>query len=447
MQMPTIGGGLQCRGLETMSKNDDAWQRYFDNTDTLYEIDTEGFALVQADELKHIAKREPRLLAKQDTLNTRPKVFRDHQIAIFPIKNGQYILFSDPETKSFYQFAQDDTELPVEEYSSEIDLNDFDSYPGGQNLNESQALDFAHISSLLRTFTGADRLHLAIRGRTFSGRFQFGLPVTDTPVDVASVQIEIDAGYESEDAIYLVEAKVGKRDNFHIRQLFFPYLEWSRRSDKRIIPIFLIYSNARYYIYEFAFSQVFGELRLVRRKCYTVNESPYADVSLQDMLLTTPPKQEPDVPYPQANDLDKVVDLVGLVGQGVDNKIGIADYFEFDERQGDYYANAARYLGFIERNVIEFRLTDIGEQLLSTSSLSQRNQLVISRMLQCPSIRQAVQLLTESDLNLDSIGVREISRIIENNTDLSGTTVPRRASTIRRWLAWAMENFESRTAR
>lgn len=425
-----------------MSKNDIAWRKYFDQTDSLQIIDKNGLAFINANELKTIANREPRLLAKQDTLSTRPSVFREQQLSILPVRNGRYVLFRDTDSRSFYQFAKKERQLPAKTYRSEIDLHGFDAYPGGQNLNESQAIDFAHASSLLRTFTGAATLHLVIRSRAFSGKFQFQLPLSGSVIDVSSVQIEIDAGYESEDSIFLIEAKIGKRDDFHIRQLYYPYLEWSRRSQKRIVPIFLIYSNARYYFYEFSFSPIFGELRLVRGDCYTVNESPQVHVGLSDLLSSVEVWREPDVPYPQANDLDKVVDLIGLVGRGLNNKSDIAEHFEFDERQGDYYANAARYLDFIERQNNGFRLTDSGRKLLNVRTLAERNQLVVSQMLRRPSLHRAFELVVNNAMDLSSIPTSKIADIIAENEIITGTTVPRRASTIKRWLAWAIDNFE-----
>lgn len=67
------------------------------------------------------------------------------------------------------------------------------------------------------------------------------------------------------------------------------------------------------------------------------------------MLVEMPPGQEPDVPYPQANDLDKVIDIVTNNKAGLTTKSAIADFFDFEERQGDYYANAAVYLGLLKR--------------------------------------------------------------------------------------------------
>ena len=256
-----------------MTKNDTAWDLVFEKTDTLKRIEHDGFAVLTADQLKLLGNREPRLMAKQDTLKSRPGIFKQHDIAIFPIKNGEYILFSDPEQRTFYKFKKEESSPPINIYESEIDLLSFNSYPRDGSFTESQAIDFAYVSSLLRTFLREESMHLTIRGRVRSGEFQFVLPGTQHSVNVSGVQIEVDADYESENCIYLIEAKIGRRDNFHIRQLFYPYLEWSRRSQKRIRPIFLAYTNSKYFLYEFGLTPIFGELQVIQQRGFTINES------------------------------------------------------------------------------------------------------------------------------------------------------------------------------
>lgn len=51
-----------------MSQNNEAWQRFFEKTDTLARIEQEGLCRVSARDLKQIGRREPRLMAKLDTL-------------------------------------------------------------------------------------------------------------------------------------------------------------------------------------------------------------------------------------------------------------------------------------------------------------------------------------------------------------------------------------------
>lgn len=424
-----------------MSKQDKAWNDFFEKTDTIKRINREGFATITAASLKALTGREPRLLAKQDTLNSRPKIFRNHNLAIFPIKNGEYILFQDPEQKTFYQFGADELVLPIKTHRSTTELLAFDSYPRGSNYTESQAIDFAFVSSLLKTFLGEDSMHLVIRGRMRTGALEFTLPNTHHVVGVSGVQVEVDAGYESEDCIYLIEAKVGRRKDFHIRQLFYPYLEWSRRSGKKIRSLFLAYTNSKYFLYEFSFSPVFGELQVVQKQCFTINESPVAEINLKLLYEKIPILPEPyDIPFPQANDLDKVADLISLIEENINSKTEIAESFEFDERQGDYYANAARYLGAIDKAGTEFQLNDVGRAFIQLDASASRTHFIVSQLLQLPTFRAAIQLLEQRGMQVANLTNSEIATIIAEHTLLTGTTPGRRASTVRSWLNWVVRH-------
>jgi hypothetical protein len=416
-----------------------AWELFFSEKNVVNEINNNGYFHLTADELKEVTKKEPRLLAKQDTLETRPDIFKENYLVIFPVRNGEYIIFRDRENKSYFRFAQNELDLPIETYNSTVDLHRFDSFPQSQAYTESQAIDFAYISSLLRTITNQPDLNLVIRGRSHSHEFSFTLPETNYKAMVSSVQIEVDAGYEGENSIILIEAKIGTRSNFHIRQLYYPYLEWSIRSRKRIVPIFLSYSNSRYYFYEFAFSDNFGEVNIVQQKCIAVNESPIANIKLRSLYRSVSIAEEAS-PFPQANDLNKVIDLVGMVGNGLHSKQEFASAFEFDDRQGDYYANAARYLGFLEKSRDAYVLSDIGRTLLNTMAPSERTLILIKQLSKRPVFRQAIQLLADRELNVENIQESELASIIEANTELSGTTPARRASTVKNWLHWITRN-------
>jgi len=424
-----------------MTLNDEAWSRYFEVTSALQIIEQQRYVYVTADDLKRFGRREPRLMAKQDTLRHRPKIFKDNALTVFPVKNGEYIIFKDPERKGYFEFSRQLEKTPVERYDSRVDLRSFDSYPRGLNLNEAQAIDFAFISSLLKDFTEDENLRFTIRGRSYSGDFEFYLQEIGHQVHVSGVQIEVDAGYESDHAIYLIEAKVGSRDTFHIRQLYYPYLEWSNRSRKDIVPIFFIYSNGKYCFTRFSFGRSFGDLEIVRRRCYTINESPKLYVDISELLRLIPEEEEPeDVPYPQANDLDKVVDTIKLIGVGGDDKAQLAEFFEFEERQGDYYANAGCYLGFVRREDQKFVLTRLGREFSELTSLSERTKALLSQMLTRPAFRAIFKLLVANGFRLENIENAEIAEIIKSYTSLSGSTPLRRASTVRSWLRWILDN-------
>jgi hypothetical protein len=226
-----------------MSKNDLAWEKYFNKTDILSEIDQSGHAYLNANHLKEVAGREPRLLAKIDTSAVLPKVFKENDLTIFPVKNGRYIIFKDPDNKTYFDFKDTLEDITINEYDSKVGLDKFDTFPKDSSLNESQAIDFSYITSLLTTFFDDNKLNLTIRGRIYSNEFGFTLPDSQHKANVSSVQIEVDSGYESDKAIYIIEAKVGKREDFNIRQLYYPYLHWSTKTNKEIVPVFLIYTN------------------------------------------------------------------------------------------------------------------------------------------------------------------------------------------------------------
>jgi hypothetical protein len=350
------------------------------------------------------------------------------------------VLFKDPENKSYFNLDDLLDKAPCA-YRSAHPLGRFDTLPDDRQFSESQAIDFAFVASLLRTFFGDPTAQLTLRGRLFSDRFSFRPPNGAQPIAVQRVQIEVDAGYEGVDSIFLIEAKVGKRSDFNIRQLYYPFLNWSAKSRKKIVPILLTYTNGQYFLTEFAFSNRFGELSVIRNDCYTINDSPIARIDWASLRHETPLESE-ETPFPQADDLDKVIDLAKLVGTGLTEKTQFADLFEFDERQGDYYANAAKYLGLLQRVGSGFQLTQSGAVFSALPARSERTIYIARQLLKRPSFRRAIELLLARNLLLASLGPRELAAIVATETGLNLTTASRRALTLRTWLTWLLKNSQ-----
>lgn len=437
-------------------ERDEAWKRVFERMPVAESIARDGLFHVTADELKLHGGREPRLMAKIDTLAERPAILAEHGLALFPVRNGRYVLFPDPDGKCFFRFEAGD-EPPVRVFRSTVDLNRYDTYPRGQDSSESQALDFAFLSSLLPAFCGDPSMRLTLRGRLFSGDFRFHTPAGGLPIDVSRVQIETDAGYEGEEGIYLVEAKRGRREDFHIRQLWYPSLHWAGRTRKRVVPIFFTYSNGQFFLTEFAFGEAFGDFRIVRNRAYCLEE-PLADLDFAALLEAAAPAaggassdpgqadSEPEGTFPQANDLDKVVDLVQAASAEGLSKSQIAETFGFEERQGDYYANAACYLGLLRRARGNFEVTPAGAVFNALRSRAERTRSLVGLMLAIPSLREALRLLVERGFRVEKIGNGELAAVIRERTGLTASTPERRASTLRAWLAWIARNVKIRVA-
>ena len=423
-----------------MTQNDEAWGKIFERLPLLPEIEKTGFVYVSAEDIKTASdKREPRLLAKQDTKNSRPDVFKHNKLSILPIENGKYIIFRDEHVKTYFPLEKILAEIPTEQYIPTHDYSRYESLDMRNLSSESQAIDFANLVSMLKTFTNEKELSLTIRGRQRSEKFSIKIPGTDHLTEIDGVQIEVDAGFESPDKIYIFEAKLGRIEDFNIRQLYYPFKDWSSRSCKEIIPIFFVYTNGLFYILQFRFEEEYGKLQCVRSKCFTVNEPARLEINLKQLLDEIHIEPEPDVPYPQANDLDKVIDiLTNFHSAGLSNKPAIAEFFDFDERQGDYYANAGYYLGLLKRipDSTEFELTREGGYIARSLNRSRRNLLLLMQMMKRPSFNEIIRLFDSKNRDLTSLNVDILAPIIQRHVGLNDTTARRRASTVMSWLKW-----------
>jgi len=428
-----------------MRQNDGAWEKIFETLRLLPEISKHGFVYVTADEIKDAGKREPRLLAKLDTNDSRPKIFKDNKLSILPVENGKYIIFRDDSAKTYYPLGNILAEVQPEEYQPTRDYRDYESLDLGNISSESQAIDFANLVSLLKTFTSEKVLNLTIRGRQRSEKFPVIIPGSHHTANVDGVQIEVDAGFESPNKIYLFEAKLGRVEDFNIRQLYYPFKDWKIKSTKEIVPLFFVYTNGLFYILQFAFGDEYGELNLVKSKCFTVNEPAKQTVNLTRLLSETRIEPEPEVPYPQANDLDKVIDIVmNFHSRGLSTKPAIAEFFDFEERQGDYYANAGYYLGLLKRipRSTEFELTRDGEYIARSENRSRRNLLLLKQMLKRPSFNEIIRLFDSGSRDLTLLSVDVLAPIIQRHVELNDTTARRRASTVMSWLRWVCGAME-----
>lgn len=230
--------------------SNESWKVIFDS----YNINNHNFdespfyisADMIKDATKHFestSKKEVRILCKQDHRNRRPYVFIEKNLFLLPVKNGEYVIIKGDG----YIDIPDITSNAIE-YNSKLGF-DLDSSKIG--YSEMQHLDFAYASSIIRTFIEDDSLVLTIRGRKYTPSFSFY--VGNNLIEVKSVQTEVDAGYEGKDNIVLIEAKNSKTNNTIIRQLFYPYRQWSNYSKKNVHTLFFEKRGKEYLIWEFKF--------------------------------------------------------------------------------------------------------------------------------------------------------------------------------------------------
>ena len=189
------------------------------------------------------SEKEVRILCKQDTREDRPEIFIENNLFLLPIKNGTYAIIKG---EGYIDIPEITTE--IKSYKSQLDFNLDTSIVGN---SEMQHLDFAYASSLIRSFMEDDSLVLTIRGRKFSPKFSF--LVGKHKINVESVQTEIDGGYEGRSDIVLIEAKNSNTKNTIIRQLYYPYKQWSEYTQKEVHTLFFEKRDKIYSIWKFNF--------------------------------------------------------------------------------------------------------------------------------------------------------------------------------------------------
>jgi hypothetical protein len=95
---------------------------------------------------------------------------------------------------------------------------------------------------------------------------------------------------------------------------------------------------------------------------------------------------------PQANDVDKIIELVFKVSEGTDNYRGIASYFQFNVRQSSYYREAAEALGLVRSKNGKYSLTDVGRELVRLPT-ERRNVFVAELLADFTLVKAALERL------------------------------------------------------
>lgn len=253
--------------------SDRSWQKIWEDKNLGEHDFSRAPVIITASEIKKSCQdftetneKEVRILCKQDTRDDRPQVFKDNGLFLLPKKNGSYYII-----KGEGYVDVPDITTPIIDYQKQLDFELESSMIGD---SEMQHLDYAYANSLIRTFIGDRSLVLTIRGRKYTPMFNF--KVNGFDIETQSVQTEVDAGYEGRDKIVLIEAKNSSATTEIIRQLYYPYRQWSENTNKIVIPVFfekrLLNGEKIYYIWQYQFSDVndYNSIRLVKSARYRI---------------------------------------------------------------------------------------------------------------------------------------------------------------------------------
>ena len=421
-----------------MGLNDTAWEKLFDKYQILDRVDRDGQFQISASQIKEF--REPRLMTKFDHRVNLPAIFRKHNLAILPVTRGDYVISSF----SAYQ----DFEAPEAEVQRISIPAHLQSLMPKFLVSEAIALNCANACGILSDFLEDEALVPTVSGRMSSGGFAFRIDTALGPktVSVDHAQIEIDAAYEGLRCLSVFEAKRDLSDDFLIRQLYYPYRVWSDRVTKPVKSVFLVFTNGVFHLYEYRFEQPerYCSLRLVKQRSYTLTTGiTRADIGR--LLTGAPLLPEPEISFPQANSMARVVNLAELLSGRDMTRDQITAEYAFDARQTNYYTDAGRYLGLMEKDkkdgAVCFRLSPLGRRILSMD-LRERQLALAGQILGHRPFREAMRLCLSSGEMPPAGAVVEIMKASGLYHVASDSTYFRRASTVTGWLNWILELTE-----
>lgn len=417
------------------SLNDKAWEELFEKYDIFGSIGRTGQFQISAKQIKEV--REPRLMAKFDHTINLPQIFADNGLSILPITRGDYII---SHFDAYHKFEPDNTPITRVSLPAYIQSLDSSNVP-----SEAIALNCAVAAGIVSDFLGDEEIVSTVSGRMGSGIFDFNIgnlkSGTLSTVTVNNSQIEIDAAYEGIRSLALFEAKRDLSEDFLVRQLYYPYRVWKNRITKPVRPLFLVYSNGIYRLYEYEFTDPdnYSSIALVRQRNYSVEDTAITADDIQQVLRNEVRENEQQIPFPQADSFERVINICELLDDQDLSRNEVTERYAFDARQTNYYTDAARYLGLIEKDKENggplYKLSDKGRTILKMG-YKQRQLAFCGCILSHGAFADTLKSYFETGImpqKNDIVQIMKRSNLYNVNSD---STFERRSSTIKGWINW-----------
>lgn len=417
--------------------NDIAWELLFDKYDILNRIHENGRFEISATQIKEF--REPRLMAKFDHTINLPRIFTRNKLAILPITRGDYVIAPFCAYHTFETEASAVTRVSLPSYIQSLDCNNITS--------EAVALNCAVCGGIVADFLEEEVIFPTVSGRMGSGTFGFQIEraASGAPchIQVQNAQIEIDAAYEGHQSLALFEAKRDLSEDFLVRQLYYPYRVWQNRMTKPVRPVFLVYSNGIYRLYEYRFTEPddYSSLILVKQKNYSIEDTRITLSDIQRVLHRCVIVEEPEIPFPQADSFERVINLCELLSGQEMSRNDVTEQYAFDARQTNYYTDAARYLGLLEKRKKKgspvYTLSNTGKKLLGMH-YKQRQLALCNCILSHKAFNTSLQMYFKSGVMPAANEIVQVMKQAGLYQVERDSTYRRRASTVKGWLHWVL---------
>ena len=416
----------------------EAWKVLIDKYNILEEVQENGCYHIKASQIKQF--KEPRLMAKWDSTDALPKVLRDNKINILPDSRSSYVI------GDFLLYQ----EIPILEENvtqmAHVELPDYESIDVNNISSEANAINVLLLTGILDDFLNTNNNVATFNGRMGTGEFEFVVDTTRNikqKISVNNAQCEIDGGFENNDSVVIMEAKNVVHEDFHIRQLYYPYRLWKNKVNKPIRLVFSVYSNMIYRLFEYRFNilEDYSSIELVRTKNYSLQDTTITLDDLfrvrKDTLVKTDDNMDnSDVPFIQANSMERIISLLENMYENPMTSQQIAELMDFEPRQSDYYYNAGKYLGLFEK------VNEDKQRVVALTSLENK----VFKLNYKERQLKIVELILEHQIFSDLFDGMIKTGDMPNKKDIEDEMralhvcdegqIVRRASSIYGWLKW-----------
>ena len=305
--------------MSRCTTNKKAWKLLFEKYNILEEINKNGFFKITAKEINEF--REARLMTKFDNSANLPELFKDNKLAILPISSNSYMI---ARFQTYMEFEKtEDEEIEKIDFPPHIQSLDYNNI-----TSEALAINCAYITQILENFLEEENLFPTISGKMGSGNFEFKINKKENEeefinVSVQNSRIEIDGGFEGVNSLALIEAKNVISDDFMVRQLYYPYRLWKSKINKPVRPIYMVYSNGIFNVYEYKFEndEDYSSIKFVKSKRYSIEDTEIDFSDIEEIYNNVKKfEEEPKVAFPQADSFERVINLCELLLEEPKNK-------------------------------------------------------------------------------------------------------------------------------
>lgn len=430
-----------------MTSGFEVWDSIFSDLPVLNEVAKNGHFFITSRMLNDISKplRGPdaRNLVKYDHKSALPPVMKKHNLSLLPIARGEFLI----GRHKIYAPLRDEMIPPVRKLTFANKLESLQRIS-----SETDALMVAYHGEAISKVLG-EPVQLTGGGKEGGPGFQMRVDTIDGRQSniwvKKGVSIEIDATYEGSTLVAAFEAKMKSVVDFNVRQLYFPFRSMSDRYRKPVRTVFLTYSNEIFDIREFVFSAYdnISSFKEISRFRFTTGDESISAVEIDNVAEVAKAKTPygREFPFPQADSLERIINLVENLVERPWTKNELAEEFGFDERQSDYYGNAAGFLGLAQRiDKGTWEATKQAEALFKLP-FKERNLAIAKIVLENDVFRQSYLLAREEGSIPSNDSLLTLLRESEAGKRISGSTLPRRTGTIKGWLRWLLSITENKS--